>query len=50
MAVPKQKLPRDKTRQRRSQWKAKAPAMQTVNVRGERQLVPRRLRRYFQEQ
>lgn len=50
MAVPKQKVPRDKTRHRRSQWKAEAPDLVPVNVKGERQLVPRRLRRYFEQQ
>lgn len=50
MAVPKQKVPRNRTRQRRSQWKAKAPELVPVTVKGERRLVPPRLRRYFEEQ
>ncbi|MBK0866453.1 MAG: 50S ribosomal protein L32 [Saccharopolyspora sp.] len=49
MAVPKQKKPRSKTRQRRSQWKASAPELVPVVVDGERKLVPRRLVRYFQQ-
>lgn len=47
MAVPKGKLSRSRTRQRRSQWKAQAPELVPVVVDGERQLVPKRLERYF---
>ena len=47
MAVPKNKLSRGRTRRRRSQWKASAPDLVPVAVDGERQLVPKRLARYF---
>lgn len=47
MAAPKGKLSRGRTRRRRSQWKANAPDLAPVVVDGERQLVPKRLARYF---
>ncbi|OLT43744.1 50S ribosomal protein L32 [Saccharomonospora sp. CUA-673] len=47
MAVPKRKKSRANTRARRSQWKAKAPDLVPIVVRGERKLVPRRLVAYY---
>ena len=47
MAVPKGKLSRGRTRQRRSRWKASAPDLVPVLVDGKRELVPKRLARYF---
>ncbi|AHH94093.1 50S ribosomal protein L32 [Kutzneria viridogrisea] len=43
MAVPKRKTSRSNTRHRRSQWKAQAPDLVPIVVRGKRILVPRKL-------
>lgn len=40
MAVPKQKMPRDKTRHRRSQWKASTPATTQCSNRACRETKP----------
>lgn len=50
MAVPKRKMSRSNTRHRRSQWKATAPELVPIVVDGKRQLVPRNLIPYFQQQ
>ena len=42
MAVPKRKMSRSNTRNRRSQWKAK-PELNTIRVKGREITVPRRL-------
>ncbi|WP_026065663.1 50S ribosomal protein L32 [Actinoalloteichus spitiensis] len=47
MAVPKRRMSRSNTRSRRAQWKAAAPDLVPVVVRGERRLVPRSLLRHF---
>ena len=43
MAVPKGKMSRSNTRNRRSQWKAKLPELNTIRVKGREITVPRRL-------
>ena len=43
MAVPKRKMSRSNTRNRRSQWKAELPQLDTINVNGREISVPRRL-------
>ena len=43
MAVPKRRTSRSRTRHRRSQWKAEAPTLVPVIVRGTTYRVPRRL-------
>jgi large subunit ribosomal protein L32 len=43
MAVPKRRLSRSNTRHRRSAWRASAPDLVPVVVRGETHRVPRRL-------
>lgn len=50
VAVPKRKMSRSNTRHRRSQWKATAPELVPIVVDGKRQLVPRNLIPYFQQQ
>lgn len=40
---PERKMSRSNTRHRRSQWKATAPDLVPITVRGEQYLVPRRL-------
>ena len=47
MAVPKGKLSRSRTRKRRSRWQARVPELVPIVVDGKRQLVPKRLERYF---
>ena len=42
MAVPKRKMSRSNTRNRRSQWKAKLTELTTVRVQGREISVPRR--------
>lgn len=49
MAVPKRRMSRANTRHRRSQWKAKNPALQSVVVDGVTRLVPRRVVRAVKE-
>ncbi len=48
MAVPKRKLSRSNTRHRRSQWKAAAPDLVPITIRGVTHRVPRRLVRAYQ--
>ena len=43
MAVPKRRMSRSNTRNRRSQWKAKLPELNTIRVAGREISVPRRL-------
>ena len=43
MAVPKRKMSRSNPRNRRSQWKAKLPELNTIRVNGREISVPRRL-------
>ncbi len=43
MAVPKRKMSRSNTRNRRAQWKAKLSRLDTVRVNGREITVPRRL-------
>lgn len=43
MATPKRRMSRSNTRSRRSQWKATAIELVTVNVGGQKHKVPRRL-------
>ncbi|ARD41345.1 ribosomal protein L32 [Actinomyces sp. Chiba101] len=43
MAVPKRKMSRSNTRNRRSQWKAELPQLDTIKVNGREISVPRRL-------
>ena len=45
MAVPKRKMSRSNTRNRRSQWKAKLTELNTIRVQGREISVPRRLAR-----
>ncbi|WP_103063484.1 50S ribosomal protein L32 [Actinomyces qiguomingii] len=47
MAVPKRKMSRSNTRNRRSQWKAKMPALQTITVAGRKITVPARLSKAY---
>ena len=47
MAVPKRKMSRSNTRNRRSQWKAKLPELNTIRVAGREISVPRRLVRVY---
>ena len=49
MAVPKRKMSRSNTRNRRSQWKAKLTELTTVRVQGREFSVPRRLARAYKE-
>ena len=49
MAVPKRKMSRSNTRNRRSQWKAKLTELTTVRVQGREICVPRRLARAYKE-
>lgn len=49
MAVPKRKMSRSNTRHRRAQWKAQAPDLVPIRVRGQEIKVPRRLVRAYQE-
>ena len=42
MAVPKRKMSRSNTRNRRSQWKAKLTELNTIRVQGREISVPRR--------
>lgn len=48
MAVPKRKMSRSNTRTRRSAWKAKLTALDTVTVEGRTVRVPRRLVKAYQ--
>ncbi|MBP2474913.1 large subunit ribosomal protein L32 [Crossiella equi] len=50
MAAPKRRMSRSNTRHRRAQWKATAPDLVPVTVRGEKLLVPRRLVRLVQRE
>ena len=43
MAVPKRRMSRSNTRNRRAQWKAKLVQLNTVRVNGREITVPRRL-------
>ncbi|QYJ03673.1 50S ribosomal protein L32 [Nocardioides panacisoli] len=43
MAVPKRRTSRSRTRHRRAQWRAAAPALVPVTVDGTTHRVPRRL-------
>ena len=43
MAVPKRKMSRSNTRNRRSQWKAELTELNTIRVNGREISVPRRL-------
>ncbi|MDU0348835.1 50S ribosomal protein L32 [Actinomyces sp. MRS3W] len=47
MAVPKRKMSRSNTRNRRSQWKAKLPQLQTVRVAGREITVPSKLTKAY---
>ncbi|WP_067781458.1 50S ribosomal protein L32 [Actinomyces vulturis] len=47
MAVPKRKMSRSNTRNRRSQWKAELTALQTIKVNGREVTVPRRLTKAY---
>ena len=47
MAVPKRKMSRSNTRNRRSQWKAKLTELNTIRVQGREISVPRRLARAY---
>ena len=47
MAVPKRRMSRSNTRNRRSQWKAKLPELNTIRVAGREISVPRRLVRAY---
>lgn len=49
MAVPKRKMSRSNTRNRRSQWKAKLTELTTVRVQGREISAPRRLARAYKE-
>ncbi|WP_030619819.1 50S ribosomal protein L32 [Streptomyces achromogenes] len=48
MAVPKRKMSRSNTRQRRARWKANAPRLVPVTVDGVSYLVPRRLAKAYE--
>ena len=48
MAVPKRKMSRSNTRTRRSAWKAKRSALQTIKVGGREVRIPRRLAKAYQ--
>lgn len=48
MAVPKRRMSRSNTRNRRSQWRARPPELVHVRVQGRDYLVPRRLVRAVQ--
>lgn len=48
MAVPKFKMSRARTHQRRSQWKANNDQLVKVTVRGRTAAVPRRLAKAYQ--
>ena len=48
MAVPKRRMSRANTRTRRSQWKATAPELVTVRMRGREYRVPRNLLRAYE--
>ncbi|MDO4783859.1 MAG: 50S ribosomal protein L32 [Propionibacteriaceae bacterium] len=48
MAVPKRRMSRSNTRHRRAQWKASAPDLVPITIRGEQFMVPRRLIRAYQ--
>ena len=48
MAVPKRKMSRSNTRTRRSAWKAKMSALQTIQVGGREVRIPRRLAKAYQ--
>jgi len=48
MAVPKRKMSRSRTRSRRAQWKASAPALVEVSVEGRQVRVPHRIARAVQ--
>lgn len=48
MAVPKHKMSRSNTRNRRSQWKAQMPDLVTVKARGSEVRIPRRLVKAYQ--
>ncbi|MCO1578360.1 50S ribosomal protein L32 [Crossiella sp. SN42] len=50
MAVPKRRMSRSNTRSRRAQWKAEAPDLVPVVVKGKKILVPRRLVRWAHQQ
>ncbi|MTD16728.1 50S ribosomal protein L32 [Nakamurella sp. YIM 132087] len=47
MAVPKRRMSRSRTRSRRSQWKAEAPALVPLVIAGRRFMVPHRLVPYY---
>ncbi|AYD89494.1 50S ribosomal protein L32 [Actinomyces sp. 2119] len=47
MAVPKRRMSRSNTRNRRSQWKAKLPRLQTIRVNGRDITVPSRLAKAY---
>ncbi|MBO3725796.1 50S ribosomal protein L32 [Actinomyces bowdenii] len=47
MAVPKRKMSRSNTRNRRSQWKAELTTLDTVRIGGRKITVPRRLVRAY---
>ena len=48
MAVPKFKMSRARTRQRRSQWKANNADLVQLTVKGRTAAVPRRLAKAYQ--
>ncbi len=48
MAVPKHKMSRSNTRNRRSQWKAKMNDLVTVKVQGKELRIPRKLVKAYQ--
>jgi large subunit ribosomal protein L32 len=48
MAVPKRRMSRSNTRNRRAQWKAVPPDLAPITIAGRRHLVPRRLVRAYQ--
>ena len=49
MAVPKRKMSRSNTRNRRSQWKAELTELVAVRVQGRELKVPRRLAKAYQK-
>jgi large subunit ribosomal protein L32 len=50
MAVPKRKMSRANTRNRRARWKAAPVDLVPIVVDGKRLLVPRRLIRHFHQE
>lgn len=47
MAVPKRKMSRSNTRNRRAQWKAELTELNTIRVAGREITVPRRLAKAY---